>query len=399
VKKNLIRLFLACVAVAVGLGGATVFLKYLPALPFHPTHQIFSRFGIRKPRIIGFLPYWTVGKGEADYSPYLTDVSYFGVMIDSDGKIVHKVNSTEEEPGWTKLQSDSLKNVLEPLKKKHVQTSLLVHGGSEKDIAALMEDPEGHANTFLNEIEPLMKEGGFTDLNLDIESFTPASPSAQQRFTAFAQVLKSGLQQRQLGTLSVDIAPSVLTRPLLIDPAQLHTYADQVILMGYDFHYRGSYVSGPVGPAGGGGQISEYDIEQSLQSLATMFPSEKTILGLPFYGYEWDTVSDRPGSGVVPGTGKTMTSAQIESLLQKCATCSAQINPLAKEPYIIIHEPDGEYYQQIFYENAASVQEKINLAQKYNLGGVAMWALGQENHSLLEPLAAYKQTFTRLIGQ
>ena len=37
--------------------------------------------------------------------------------------------------------------------------------------------------------------------------------------------------------------------------------------------------------------------------------------------------------------------------------------------------------------------EKIDLAKKYKLGGVALWALGYEDAATLAPLAAYKRSF------
>ena len=38
------------------------------------------------------------------------------------------------------------------------------------------------------------------------------------------------------------------------------------------------------------------------------------------------------------------------------------------------------------------MKEKIALAQKYRLGGVALWALGYEDGTILNPLSSYKNT-------
>jgi spore germination protein YaaH len=38
------------------------------------------------------------------------------------------------------------------------------------------------------------------------------------------------------------------------------------------------------------------------------------------------------------------------------------------------------------------MKEKITLAQKYHLGGVALWALGYEDDSTLTPFTNYKNT-------
>jgi spore germination protein YaaH len=87
----------------------------------------------------------------------------------------------------------------------------------------------------------------------------------------------------------------------------------------------------------------------------------------------------------------------VAELLAGCATCSAQWDETAREPYVIYRE--GDYYNQIYYENQASLSEKIKLAERYQLGGVALWALGYEDKELLSPLSAYKQSFRFLPWQ
>jgi spore germination protein YaaH len=49
-------------------------------------------------------------------------------------------------------------------------------------------------------------------------------------------------------------------------------------------------------------------------------------------------------------------------------------------------------YSQIYYEDETSLKEKLALAGKYHLGGVALWALGYEDNTMLRPLTNYKNT-------
>ena len=114
------------------------------------------------------------------------------------------------------------------------------------------------------------------------------------------------------------------------------------------------------------------------------------MLGIPLYGYEWETLNPSPESATIPGGSAIASSRRIADLLSSCATCSAQFDPVARGPYVIFKEND--YYNQIYFENEASLSEKIALAQKYHLGGVALWALGYEDASMLNPLKIYKNT-------
>jgi spore germination protein YaaH len=63
---------------------------------------------------------------------------------------------------------------------------------------------------------------------------------------------------------------------------------------------------------------------------------------------------------------------------------------LGLQPYVIYQEKDTDYYKQIFYEDKDSLKKKVDTAKKYNLGGVALWAIGYEGSDMLTPLKEYK---------
>lgn len=386
-------LFLAVLAIILAPLLFGFFLWMIPhlELPYH--HPIYQKFGIKKPEIIGFQPYWLLGKTTTNYAPYITDTTYFGLTMSGDGTIVKQVNKNETEPGWNNFKSQKLKDRLTQDNQNDLTTSLLVAAMTESELQKLISDPEGHANTFIKEVTPLIKDNGYTDLNLDIESFNFASPSAQLAMTQFLQSIKKGLDQNQLGTLTIELTASSLFHPLLTDPVAVGKLADRVVVMTYDFHYAGSELAGPVAPVGGAGTVSEIDVTTTIEQALAVIPREKLILGIPLYGYEWETLSEEPGSPVIPGTGKTATSARAEELHASCTDCQKNIDGSSLEPYLILPPNETSHIQQIYYENADSLQKKLDLAKKYHLGGVALWALGYEGKDILEPLKVYKQTY------
>lgn len=339
---------------------------------------------IRRPQIIGFVPYWLLDKADRNYRPFFTTLTYFGLAVDVDGKPIYLVNPQEEEPGWTALKNDRFDA-------QDLSASLLVHSADEDKIALLIQKPEAAAHALVTEVAPIMKKYGFSDLNLDIESFLEASDSARANYTLFAKTVAEDVRAANLGTITIEIPPIALVRKFLIDPIAIGKIADFVVMMTYDYHYSGSFLAGPVAPAGGVPNAREFDVETAIQEAVKVIPKEKLILGIPLYGYQWETISDRPGAATIPGGASTASTRRIAELLSECATCSAQYDPVAKEPYLIF--PEGDYFKQTFYENEQSLQEKITLAKKYQLEGVALWALGYENESILAPLSAYKQSF------
>lgn len=373
-------------ALAVGC----LFLLAVSSLRFD--HPILGVLGIRKPQIVGFLPYWLLAKADKNYAPYITTLTYFGLVVDRDGSLLKLVKPNEEEPGWTNLKGDKYISRLAEGKKNNVKQSLLVVSGDDDVIRTLLTDPEASAKKLVFEALPIMKDKGFTDLNLDIETFMEGSASSQLQFTRFVQTVKNELVTQRLGTLTIDLIPIALVKPKLYDAKALGAIADSIVLMTYDYHYLGSFTAGAIAPVGGAGETIEFDVETAVKEALKAIPKNKILLGIPLYGYEWETINKAPEAATIPGGGSTASTRRIADILAGCATCSAQMDPVAKEPYLIYEEND--YFNQIYYENEDSMKEKILLAKKYELGGVALWALGYEDTTMLRPLEEYKKSYT-----
>lgn len=387
-KRNLLFGVLGLVAGA--LAGAKV-LKALPTLPLSREHKMYRILGIKKPIIFGFLPYWLVDKSANDYSPQLTTLSYFGLIIGDNGHVVTKSKPQETEPGWNALQNDSLKAKLQTAQAKNLKISLVVYNQNEKSIQILLSDPETHAKNLIADITPIMKQYGFSDLNIDIESFAEVSPETKQQFTLFMHTVRQGVDQNQLGTLSVDVSPAAVIKPTYIyDIPVIGRLADTVILMAYDFNNRNSAISGPVAPIGGAGEVRDFDVQTAVNEMTKQVPPAKIILGVPLYGYQWETLANYPGTPVIPQTGSTATNSHADSILSTCVHCTKKLDEVSQQPYIIFPGTSDGIFEQIFYEDQESLLRKIALSRQNQMNGVALWALGYESGQMLKPLETYK---------
>jgi spore germination protein len=343
----------------------------------------FSTAQISRPEIVGFLPYWLIRNADKDYSKYITTLTYFGLTLNSDGTIKKLNNPQEEEPGWTALKAGTYQ-------KYNAKQSLLVVSGDDGAIGDMIADPVTSANNLVSDVAPIMKDKGFTDLNLDIESFMTASESSRTNFTTFVQTVTDGIKAQKLGTVTLDLIPIALVKSDIYDARALGAIVDRIVLMTYDYHYTGSLTSGANAPIVGAGTTIEYDTETAVEEALKAMPASKILLGVPLYGYEWETIGAAPESATIPGGSSIASSSRVADFLNTCATCSAQFDAVAREPYVIY--PENDYFNQIYFENEASMKEKIALAQKYHLGGVALWALGYEDSTMLDPLSTYKNT-------
>ncbi|MBI4097776.1 MAG: hypothetical protein HY426_01945, partial [Candidatus Levybacteria bacterium] len=213
-------------------------------LGFFLGYIIFWGLFTPKPAVIGFLPYWLLSKAKTDYSPHITTLTYFGLTIDTNGKILKLQSEQEEEPGWHALRSGKVDLFLNNNRKNNVSLSLLIFNGNEASISALLESPNKHARNLIEDVKPIMQKYNFSDLNIDIESVKPASDEAQLRFGQFLAEVKKGIDKNNLGTLTVEISPDSLIHKRLINISSIESFVDHIVLMGYDYHYMGSFVTG-----------------------------------------------------------------------------------------------------------------------------------------------------------
>lgn len=339
-----------------------------------------------KKHVVGFLPYWLLDKADNDYSPYLTTLTYFAVTLEEDGHIMTKTSEQESEPGWYALTSGKADPHLSKAKEDGMDLSLAVFMAGEEEIGELIEFPEKHAENLLEDIVPLMKEYEFTDLNLDVESVNEASPEERMNFTIFTKTLKEGLDDAGVGTLSIDISPTAFIKPYLVDPEGVEPYIDTMIVMGYDYHWPGSTVTGAVAPLYGYGTFAEFDVATSITEAKKIIPAHKLILGIPLYGYGWETIDTFPRAATMPSSGTVASNRRVEELLTECDQCERGVEKESEEAYVIYPNNDTELYHQIFYPDKQATQVKVQFVKNEELGGLALWALGYEGKDMLEPL-------------
>ncbi|HEX6977052.1 MAG TPA: glycosyl hydrolase family 18 protein [Patescibacteria group bacterium] len=341
-------------------------------------------------QVIGFLPFWLLDKAEIDYSRYITTLNYFSLTIDKDGTIQKYTNAIEGEPGYFALKTGKADPFLNKAKEKNISLSLAVFSGDEAVIEEILKDPVKSADNLVNDVVPIMEEYGFSDLNLDVESVKDATPQTRANYTQFVKEVKKGLASHNAGTLTVDASAIAFVKDTnLVDPKAIAESIDYMVLMAYDFHNPGSYVTGAVAPLSGAGTVSEFDTETAVQSAIKIMPSSKVILGMPLYGYSWETINNTPRSAIVPGSAIIISTQKVEEFLKTCTNCESGFDNLDQEEYVIYRDTDTGTYHQIFYPTSASTGVKVSYAASNRLGGVAVWALGYEDSSILGPLAGY----------
>ncbi len=341
-------------------------------------------------QVIGFLPYWLLDKAKRSYAGEITTLTYFSLNAGKDGHIVKLASPQQDEPGWYALYSGKINPFFADARKNNIKLSLAVASGDPQAIDQMINKPTKNANNLITDIIPLMKKYHFQDLNLDIEDSATPSQAQQANFVQFIKTVKEQMDERKLGTLTIEITPTDVIIPSLINIQKVAPYVNNIVIMAYDYHSSVSAVTGAVAPLTGAGVDSEYDVTTAVEKALQMTPSEKIILGMPLYGYEWQTLSTAIHSAVIPGTALTASNNRMQSLLSSCTSCSVFFDNESQEEFVVYRDPSTETFHQFYFPTQQTVTSTINLANEKELNGVALWALGYEGSSMLSPLTNYK---------
>jgi spore germination protein len=328
--------------------------------------------------VYGFLPYWNLNKFTPQ--PELTHLGYFGLPITGEGTIYTDTDVQPEAIGYHRLDSEELTAQLDRLSKSNTQFAIALTQFNNDDIAQLANSPRSQQE-LLKTLDSLLLAYPIADVNLDFEYSGAITPQLRENFAKMVGTVSQHVHDKYDGvTVSIDMYASASTHQLIWDVPQIGKSVDYIIIMAYDFHQRSSIVAGPVAPIFGGKEQWDSDISQQLKAFVQAVPPRKLLLGVPFYGYEWQTTSNDPRAHTFPDTGRTASFDRVQKLLADSdAKVTTNWNEFALSPYLTYVE-DGKNYV-LYYENSRSISYKLDFVNQLDLGGIAIWALGYEGDS------------------
>ncbi|MFA6814342.1 MAG: hypothetical protein GX943_02500 [Candidatus Pacebacteria bacterium] len=352
------------------------------------TDKLWPRKNNQKKIIYGFLPYWNINK--VKIQPELTHLSYFALEVGIDGQIVIESKPGETEPGYRQLNSEQFFTLID---KNDLKLELVLSQFDSQKIEELLNDQQAWL-TLLEQIDGLLLAYPFTGINLDFEYQGEASDQLRQQFTNLVISIQQHLAEyKEKINLSVDAYASAgnSEKKLLWDIKKLEPYLDYVIVMAYDFHRQSSAQAGPGAPLLGGQDLWSSDINSLMKGFFDQIPREKILLGVPFYGYAWQTDSLEPRANTYPGTGFTVSYQealnlkQLSGIWEGCGNLEIHWQEEALSPFATLTCPKNETEEKgellnylVYFEDAQSLQYKIDYAKQLDLAGVAIWALGYE---------------------
>lgn len=208
----------------------------------------------------------------------------------------------------------------------------------------------------VDSLEAYIKKYNLDGVNIDFE-MVPAGD--RDSLTAFMKELYERLKPQGY-IVSIDVFPKTDEEndvAAAYDYAQLPKYADRIAVMTYDNHGAWSG-PGPIAPAGW--------VEENLKYALKFIPKNKLYLGIAGYGYDWSS------KGV-----ESLEYGPIMNLVDRFGSTVAW-DDASKSPNFTYTGPDGVKHT-VWFENRESLKYKLDIVNKYDIAGAALWKLGEED--------------------
>lgn len=340
--------------------------------------------------IFGFAPYWKFDSLDNVDFNVLTTFAYFGVPVNSDG-ILDKTDQ-----GYITFKSDKATQIFSKAHSFGTRIVLTLTNMDNSSIEQFLDNPDAQ-NEAIKEAVSEVKDRGIDGINVDFEYLGDPGQTYRDEFTNFVGSLNSSLhRQVPSSKLSVSVYASSVKDPKIYNIQALADKSDDIFMMAYDFAVRDSQNAIPTAPLYGYKQGQYwYDVSTAVSDFLKVMPSNKLILGVPWYGYDYAV--DKPE--VKAQTGQSYTYwykhwispwywvwrqgySQIPATIQTYATSINDVKTekagwdnLGKVGWKAYKADDGTW-RMFFMEDSKSLGVKYDFAKKENLKGVGVWALG-----------------------
>jgi spore germination protein len=309
-------------------------------------------------KVFGWHPYW-MGTAYLSYNfSLLSAVAYFSYEMDPSTGYYRSVHDWRT----TKLVDSAHAHQCKVL--------LSVTNFGSKNNAAFLSNKSAQ-RTFINTLITLLRERNGDGVNIDFEDI-PRSSRAD--LSNFIIDLSSSLRAARKDYL-ITIALPAIDFDYVYEIKQLNKYVDMFVIMGYEFYGQNSKVAGPVSPLSSGTTWWPYNLETAVDEyIVSGITPSKLLLGLPYYGAEWQTTDLKFPSKVE----KFMRYPMYRNIKKEHGELLCCEDDDSKSMFHVYRD-ESNRYRQIWYEDEKSLAKKYDWVANKNIGGVGIWALGYDN--------------------
>jgi spore germination protein YaaH len=315
----------------------------------------------------------------------LTTITFFSMRYASDGSI----DTSAADKGYQAYLSSIATTIIEHAHAAGVRTEIAVSFSSDPDTNHAFFADSAARQKAVSQTVALMTTRGADGVNLDVERLYGADFPA---YASFAAQLRTAVRAwNPFGQVSV--ATNGNTSGAEMAAAALAAGASRAFLMGYSYRTAGTSPTGSIDPLV---RPDGLDLTDSLDLYAANgVPLSKVLLGLPYYGRTWPTVSDALHAArntAVSGCSfspATPTVAQVPGIL---GGSTVQLDSAEQSAWFARYDTTNQTWCETYFDSPATLSAKFGLVFSRGLAGAGLWALGYDG-SRTDYWAAIASTF------
>lgn len=283
-----------------------------------------------------------------EVSPFLTYLAPFSYRVQRDGSLI-----PPQLDDFATIARNNRATLM-------MVVTNLEEGAFSSELGEVILTDLNVQDTLLKNIVETALSIGFQDVHFDFEFLLPENKADYNAFLVKAKEILSAAGL----LMSTALAPKTSAEQKgawyeAHDYAFHGEVADFVVLMTYEWGYSGGPAL-PVSPIDEVLKVVTYALSE--------MPSEKIMLGQNLYGYDWTLP-------FVQGTYAKAISPQQAIALARQYNVSILYDEEAQAPYFDYIDEEGKRHK-VWFEDARSIQSKINMIIDYDLRGISYWKLG-----------------------
>ena len=338
--------------------------------------------GLRR-EVYGFLPYWEVGDASTRLNfDVLSHVAFFSVGADAAGNLVKRDPDGTLTTGWGGWTSQRLTDVINAAHAKRTRVTLTVSVfGWTSGSLAKQKKLLGSAAARLNlakQAVAAVRDRGADGVNLDFE---PLASGCEDEFVALVRSIRTEFNKIRSG-YSVTFDTFGMPGNYPLEAALAPGGADAILVMGYDYRTAGATYAGSIDPLSG----PAYDLSDTVDRYLARVPASKVILGIPYYGRAWSTVSAavnaRTQTGLKYGYSSSVT---YENAVALAGDYGRRWDGREQSAWVAYQRQNctatygcATTWRQVYYDDATSLRLRYDLVNRSGLRGAGIWALGYD---------------------
>lgn len=352
-------------------------------------------FGATTPKldVAVWIPYWQKTAGASTTLANLdkvTQISPFSFELQLDGTIKNALK-IEEEP-WTTLLAEARK------KKVKIYPSILSYPSTQKEKQSVYDllSSKKKRTAHIQEIVALVKKHNFDGIDIDYEAKVA---EIKPYFAAFLTELSKELKKsnkKLICTIEPRTPPdsryATTSKEVLSKVEYANDYkaigkaCDQVRIMAYDQSTDDAKL---VKQNRGAGlfyaPVADIEWVKKIVTVALWdIPAKKLIIGVPTYGNKYEVIIKNNTEVTYKRIG-SMNFNYANDLAKILKTTpirnsAGELNFTYSTSTGVNGEPLGGFKQYlVWYSDAKAIEDKLNLAKLYKLGGIAIFKIDGGN--------------------